>query len=101
MYLVSKAKEDRGYKLVALKQMTATKEHLEEHYGDLKDKPLFPALISYMVSSAVVAMGLDVVKQGRIMLGASNPLASAPGCIRGDFSIQTGRNICHGSDSFD
>lgn len=33
------------------------------------------------------------------MLGATNPLASAPGTIRGDFCIQTGRNICHGSDS--
>lgn len=35
------------------------------------------------------------------MLGATNPLASAPGTIRGDFAIQTGRNICHGSDSVD
>ncbi|VDL67141.1 unnamed protein product [Nippostrongylus brasiliensis] len=57
-----------------------------------------------MGSGPVVAMvwqGLDVVKQGRAMLGATNPLASAPGTIRGDFCIQTGRNICHGSDSVD
>ncbi|KAF8366038.1 ndk-1 [Pristionchus pacificus] len=96
--------EERGYKLVALKQMTASKAHLEEHYIDLKDKPFFPSLINYMVSGPVVAMvwqGLDIVKQGRAMLGATNPLASAPGSIRGDYSIQTGRNICHGSDSVD
>jgi nucleoside-diphosphate kinase len=43
--------------------------------------------------------GLDAVKTGRVMLGATNPLASAPGTIRGDFCVQTGRNICHGSDS--
>ena len=43
--------------------------------------------------------GLDAVRQGRAMLGATNPLQSAPGSIRGDFCIQTGRNICHGSDS--
>ncbi|CAJ0572846.1 unnamed protein product, partial [Mesorhabditis spiculigera] len=96
--------EDRGYKLVALKQVTPSKEHLEVHYQDLKDKPFFPSLISYMQSGPVVAMvwqGLDVVKQGRVMLGATNPLQSAPGTIRGDFCVQTGRNICHGSDAVD
>ncbi|KAK0425693.1 hypothetical protein QR680_009326 [Steinernema hermaphroditum] len=96
--------EKRGYKLVALKMMTASRNHLEVHYQDLKDKPFFPSLIEYMASGPVVAMvwqGLDAVKQGRVMLGATNPLASAPGTIRGDYCIQTGRNICHGSDSVD
>lgn len=40
-----------------------------------------------------------MVKTGRIMLGATNPLESAPGTIRGDFAIDVGRNVCHGSDS--
>lgn len=57
----------------------------------------------YTVSSGpVVAMvwcGKDVVKQGRAMIGATNPLASAPGTIRGDFCIEVGRNVIHGSDS--
>jgi len=44
-------------------------------------------------------LGLDAVKQGRVMLGATNPLASAPGTIRGNYCVETGRNICHGSDS--
>ena len=43
--------------------------------------------------------GRDAVKTGRVLLGATNPLASAPGTIRGDFSLETGRNVCHGSDS--
>lgn len=42
-----------------------------------------------------------MVKQGRTILGATNPLASAPGTIRGDFGIDLGRNVCHGSDSVD
>jgi len=94
--------EKRGFKLVALKLVTATKEHLEEHYADLKEKAFFPGLVKYMASGPVVAMvweGKDVVKTGRTMLGATNPLASAPGTIRGDFAIDVGRNICHGSDS--
>lgn len=55
-----------------------------------------------MNSGPVVAMvweGLNAVKTGRQMLGATNPADSAPGSIRGDLCIQVGRNICHGSDS--
>ncbi|KAF8760341.1 Homocysteine S-methyltransferase [Rhizoctonia solani] len=96
--------EKRGFKIVALKLVHATKEHLEEHYGDLKDKPFFPGLIKYMASGPVVAIvieGLDAVKTGRAMLGATNPLASGPGTIRGDYALAVGRNICHGSDSIE
>ncbi|KAK7469241.1 nucleoside diphosphate kinase Ndk1 [Stygiomarasmius scandens] len=94
--------EQRGFKLIALKMVHATPEHLEKHYADLKGKPFFPGLIKYMASGPVVAMvweGLDAVKTGRAMLGATNPLASAPGTIRGDFALAVGRNICHGSDA--
>jgi len=94
--------ERRGYKIVALKMIHASKDHVEKHYADLKDKPFFAGLTSFMSSGPVVAIvfeGKDVVKQGRAMLGATNPLASAAGTIRGDFGIDMGRNICHGSDS--
>ncbi|KAF7359560.1 Nucleoside diphosphate kinase [Mycena sanguinolenta] len=94
--------EERGYKLIALKLVQATEAHLEKHYADLKGKPFFPGLIKYMASGPVVAMvwqGLDAVKTGRVMLGATNPLASSVGSIRGDFCLAVGRNICHGSDS--
>jgi nucleoside-diphosphate kinase len=94
--------EERGYKLIALKMVHATTEHLEKHYADLKNKAFFPGLIKYMASGPVVAMvwqGLDAVKTGRVMLGATNPLASPVGSIRGDYCLAMGRNICHGSDS--
>ena len=45
--------------------------------------------------------GKEVVKTGRVMLGATNPRDSAPGTIRGDYAIDVGRNICHGSDAVD
>ncbi|KAF7523632.1 hypothetical protein G7054_g11678 [Neopestalotiopsis clavispora] len=94
--------ENRGYKLVALKLVSPSKEHLETHYADLKEKPFFPGLVQYMLSGPIAAMvweGRDAVKTGRVLLGATNPLASAPGTIRGDFAIDVGRNVCHGSDS--
>ncbi|EMR62804.1 putative nucleoside diphosphate kinase protein [Eutypa lata UCREL1] len=94
--------ENRGYKLVAIKLTAPGKPHLEAHYADLKDKPFFAGLVEYMNSGPICAMvweGRDAVKTGRTLLGATNPLASAPGTIRGDFAIDVGRNVCHGSDS--
>ncbi|CAM9698253.1 unnamed protein product [Discosporangium mesarthrocarpum] len=94
--------EQRGYKLVGLKLKQADEELLMQHYKDLVEKPFFPKLMTYMISGPVVCMaweGKDVVSMGRKMLGATDPTKSEPGTIRGDFSLEVGRNICHGSDS--
>ncbi|KAF0875183.1 NDKB kinase, partial [Crocuta crocuta] len=98
--------EQKGFRLVAMKLMQASEEHLKQHYIDLKDRPFFPGLVKYMNSGPVffvppvqVWEGLNVVKTGRMMLGETNPADSKPGTIRGDFCIQVGRNIIHGSDS--
>merc|ERR1712142_633457 len=94
--------EQRGYKLVAMKFKTASRELLEKHYADLSGKKFFPSLVKHIASGPVVTMvweGKDVVRQGRVLLGETDPLKSKPGSIRGDFSIDMGRNIIHGSDS--
>merc|ERR1712138_166591 len=94
--------EQRGYKLVAMKFMQADTDLLNKHYEDLKEKKFFPSLIKHIGSGPVVPMvweGKNVVKQGRAMMGETDPLKSKPGSIRGDFSIDMGRNIIHGSDS--
>ncbi|KAI9478333.1 MAG: nucleoside diphosphate kinase [Benjaminiella poitrasii] len=94
--------EQRGFQLLAMEMMYPTREILEEHYAEHKDKPFFKGIIDFMHSGPVVGMvwyGQAVVKTARKMLGETNPLNSAPGTIRGDFGIVTGRNICHGSDS--
>lgn len=78
------------------------KELLEQHYADLSAKSFFPGLIQYMISGPVCCMvweGQGAVKTGRVMLGATKPSESAPGTIRGDYAIDVGRNICHGSDT--
>jgi len=85
-----------------MKFKTPSKQLLEEHYADLKSKPFFPGLLEYMTSGPVVPMvweGDGVVKAGRVLLGATKPSESAPGSIRGDYCIDVGRNICHGSDA--
>ncbi|KXZ51664.1 hypothetical protein GPECTOR_11g117 [Gonium pectorale] len=94
--------EQRGYALKGLKIMNVQRHLAEKHYEDLSSKPFFPALVDYIISGPVVAMvweGKGVVATGRKMIGATNPLASEPGTIRGDFAIEVGRNVIHGSDS--
>ena len=94
--------EQRGYKLAAMKLFQADEALLKEHYCDLVEKPFFPSLLGYMLSGPVTCMvweGTNAVKMGRQMLGATNPQDSLPGTIRGDFCIEVGRNICHGSDT--
>nr|5CAB_A Chain A, Nucleoside diphosphate kinase [Leishmania major]5CAB_B Chain B, Nucleoside diphosphate kinase [Leishmania major] len=94
--------ERKGYKLVALKILQPTTEQAQGHYKDLCSKPFFPALVKYFSSGPIVCMvweGKNVVKSGRVLLGATNPADSQPGTIRGDFAVDVGRNVCHGSDS--
>ncbi|KAJ8402652.1 hypothetical protein AAFF_G00367350 [Aldrovandia affinis] len=94
--------EQKGFRLVGLKLVQASERLLKEHYLDLRNKPFFNGLIQYMSSGPVVAMvwqGLDVVKTARKMLGETNPADSLPGTIRGDYCVEVGRNVIHGSDS--
>jgi len=93
--------EKRGYKLVAMKLTWPTKEKAEGHYDDLRSRPFFPPLVKFFSSGPVCAMvweGLGVIKGGRALLGETDPKKSLPGTIRGDFAVDVGRNICHGSD---
>lgn len=89
----------------SLKLVTPSKELAEKHYADLSSRPFFPGLVKYITEGTpVVAMvweGKDVIKQGRAMLGATNPQQSAPGTIRGEFCVSVGRNAIHGSDGPD
>jgi len=94
--------EQKGFKLVAMKFTWASEDLLKKHYADLSTKCFFAGLVKYMSSGPVVPMvweGKSVVKTGRVMLGETNPFDSKPGTIRGDYCIEVGRNICHGSDS--
>ena len=94
--------ETKGFKLVAMKLCRPSKAHLEQHYADLAGKKFFPGLIQYMTSGPVCAMvweGDNAVLTGRKMLGATKPFDSEPGTIRGDYCIDVGRNIIHGSDA--
>jgi len=94
--------EDKGFKLVAMKELTSTEAMAAKHYEDLKAKAFYPGLVKYFASGPIVAMvweGKSVIKGGRKIIGATNPQDAEPGSIRGDLCIVVGRNIIHGSDS--
>ena len=94
--------ERKGFKLVGLKVMQPTVEQAQQHYIDLASKKFYGDLCAYFSSGPICCMcweGLNVVKTGRVLLGATNPADSLPGTIRGDLCIDVGRNVCHGSDS--
>jgi nucleoside-diphosphate kinase len=94
--------ERKGFKLVGMKLMNVTREMAEEHYGEHSAKPFFKGLVDFITSGPIVAMaweGDNVVETARKMMGATNPKDAAPGTIRGDFSVDLGRNVIHGSDS--
>jgi nucleoside-diphosphate kinase len=94
--------ERKGFKLLGLKMMLVTREMAEEHYGEHKGKPFFNGLVDFITSSPIVAMaweGENAVASIRTMMGATNPKDSAPGTLRGDYAVDMGRNIVHGSDS--
>ncbi|MEH2305449.1 nucleoside-diphosphate kinase [Nostoc sp.] len=94
--------ETKGFTLVGLKFLKVNKELAEQHYGVHRERPFFGSLVEFITSSPVVAMvweGDGVVASARKIIGATNPLTSEPGTIRGDFGINIGRNLIHGSDA--
>ena len=94
--------EEKGLQIVAVKLMQIDEELAKTHYGEHVDKPFFPSLVEYITSSPSLAMvieGEEAITTIRKLVGATNPLEADLGTIRGDYGMDTGRNIIHASDS--
>ncbi|SRR5690554_242695 len=94
--------EQKGFRIVGLKQMVISRETAESHYGEHKGKPFFDGLVSFITSGPVVAMvleGENAILEWRKMMGATNPKEAAPGTVRGDFATTLDENVAHGSDA--
>jgi len=94
--------ERTGLKLVALKLSKIDRETAHTHYQEHVNKPFFQGLVNFITSGPVVLAvfeGPNAVSIVRKTMGATNPVDSAPGSIRGDLAISLGRNVIHGSDS--
>jgi nucleoside-diphosphate kinase len=96
--------ERKGLRIAALRYMTLDRQTAEQHYAEHQGKPFFEELVSFITSGPLVAAimeGNDAVKAARQVIGATHPLDAAPGSIRGDFAIELGQNMVHGSDSWE
>ncbi len=94
--------ENRGLKIMAAKLMVINRDLAEKHYGEHSEKPFFKDLVDYITSGPVLATvieGEECISLIRRMVGATNPQEADLGTIRGDYAIDTGRNIIHASDS--
>jgi nucleoside-diphosphate kinase len=94
--------ERKGLRLVALQQRTLSRETAETHYAEHQQRPFFGELVDFITSGPLVAAvleGHEAVKAARQAIGATNPLEATTGSIRGDFALEVGQNMVHGSDS--
>ena len=94
--------EHRGLELRAARLLRVSKAMGREHYAEHKGKPFFSGLVDFISSGPVLALavsGESAISVVRTMMGATNPLDSTPGTIRGDYALELSENIVHGSDS--
>jgi nucleoside-diphosphate kinase len=96
--------EQRGLRIIGMKFLQVPRELAEKHYGEHVGKPFFAGLVDYITSSPVIVFALEgtnAIQAARTTIGATKPHESAAGTIRGDFALEIGRNLVHGSDSVD
>jgi nucleoside-diphosphate kinase len=94
--------ERKGLAIAALKHMQVTPDLAKQHYAEHDGKPFFGELVDFITSGPIVAMvlqGESAIAAARQVIGATNPLEATTGSIRGDFAIEVGKNMVHGSDA--
>jgi nucleoside-diphosphate kinase len=99
---IIKRLEQRGLKLIGARFVLVSQDLAEKHYAVHLGKPFYPGLIQYITSSPVLALaweGPSAIAAIRQTMGATRPTEAAPGTVRHDFGLQTGRNLTHASDS--
>jgi nucleoside-diphosphate kinase len=94
--------ERKGLRLVAMNLLTMSRELAAQHYAEHEGKGFYEELVTFITSGPLVAMVLEgeqAVVAARQVIGATDPLKANTGSIRGDFAIEVGQNMVHGSDS--
>jgi nucleoside-diphosphate kinase len=94
--------ESRGLRIIGMKLIQVSQALAEKHYAVHRERPFFGSLVAYITSSPVVVIALEgtnAISAARGTIGATNPSEASAGTIRGDFALEIGRNLVHGSDS--
>ena len=94
--------ERKGLGLVAMELRTLARETAEQHYAEHAERPFFGELVEFITGGPLVALvveGPNAVAATRRLMGVTNPVEATPGSIRGDYALEIGQNLVHGSDS--
>ncbi|GAA3395665.1 MULTISPECIES: nucleoside-diphosphate kinase [Streptomyces] len=100
--IIGRIERKAGWTIAALEMRELDQETLEQHYGEHKGKPFYEPLMGFMASGPVVALvveGERVIEGLRTLAGPTDPIAAAPGSIRGDYGTIVRENLIHASDS--
>jgi nucleoside-diphosphate kinase len=93
--------ERRGLSVLALRKTVMDRGVAEEHYGEHRERPFFGELVEFITSGPVVMMAVEgegAIASLRTMMGPTDPQDAPPGTIRGDYALEVGQNVIHGSD---
>jgi nucleoside-diphosphate kinase len=96
--------ERKGLTLVAMELRTLARETAQAHYAEHAERPFFGELVDFITGGPLVALvveGPNAVSATRRLMGVTNPVEATPGSIRGDYALEIGQNLVHGSDSTD
>jgi nucleoside-diphosphate kinase len=96
--------EQRGLAVRAAKLVQVDRDLAGRHYEEHTEKPFYGELVEFITSSPTLALVLEgesAVAVVRTTMGATNPVDSAPGTIRGDLALAMPDNLVHGSDSLE
>ena len=94
--------EKKGLKIAAMRMLQMDKALARKHYAVHDGKPFFAGLVDFITSGPIVAVvveGEKSVEVVRKLMGETDPVKAAPGTIRGDYGLDIGENLIHGSDS--
>ncbi len=94
--------ERKGLALVAMELRTLSRATAEEHYAEHRERPFFGELVEFITGGPLVALvveGPNAVAATRRLMGVTNPVEATPGSLRGDYALEIGQNLVHGSDS--
>lgn len=94
--------ERKNLKIVALRMLRMDEHMAKQHYAVHAGKPFFPDLVKFITSGPLVALlveGERAIEVMRLMMGDTDPIKASPGTIRGDYGLDIGQNLIHGSDS--
>ncbi|MCX5201231.1 nucleoside-diphosphate kinase [Streptomyces sp. NBC_00237] len=100
--VIGRIERKANWTIGALELRSLDQDTLEAHYGEHKGKPFYEPLVAFMSSGPIVALvveGERVIEGVRQLAGPTDPIAAAPGSIRGDFGTIVRENLIHASDS--